>query len=291
MPKATALVSGYLYSVDWATFNAKQDAITKGNLTESTSSVLTISGGTASVIGSGVSIQVKQAGTSQSGYLSSTDWNTFNNKGSGTVTSVSGTSPIASSGGATPAISIQQANTSQGGYLSSTDWNTFNNKGNGTVTSVTGTTPLVSTGGTTPAISIPQATSADDGYLSSTDWNVFNNKFNPPSGTTAEYVRGDGSLATFPTLPSIVNGNVDIDFGAGNNLATVAVHSTDVLTTSSIIVMVNGDGATASHNAYEHRMVPLKLTAGGIVDNVSFEIYATTDLLLSGSFNLKYTIS
>jgi hypothetical protein len=47
--------------------------LTKGNLTEITSSVLTITGGTGSQIGSGTSLQVKQATTIQSGYLSSTD--------------------------------------------------------------------------------------------------------------------------------------------------------------------------------------------------------------------------
>ena len=59
----------------------------------------------------------------------------------GTVTSVSGTLPISSSGGNTPAISISQAGTASNGYLSSTDWNTFNNKtsNTGTVTSVGGT--------------------------------------------------------------------------------------------------------------------------------------------------------
>lgn len=57
----------------------------------------------------------------------------------GTVTDVTGSAPIASSGGANPAISISQATTSTNGYLSSTDWNTFNNKGSGTVTSVSGT--------------------------------------------------------------------------------------------------------------------------------------------------------
>ena len=46
----------------------------------------------------------------------------------GTVTSVTGTAPIASSGGATPAISITQASSSTSGYLSSTDWSTFNGK-------------------------------------------------------------------------------------------------------------------------------------------------------------------
>ena len=50
-----------------------------GDLTEDTSSVLTIAGGTGATIGN-VTIQVKAATTSQAGYLSSTDWNTFNGK-------------------------------------------------------------------------------------------------------------------------------------------------------------------------------------------------------------------
>jgi hypothetical protein len=59
----------------------------------------------------------------------------------GTVTSVTGTSPVVSSGGATPAISMPAATSSVNGYLTSTDWTTFNNKSNtnGTVTSVGGT--------------------------------------------------------------------------------------------------------------------------------------------------------
>ena len=57
----------------------------------------------------------------------------------GTVTSVSATSPLSSTGGNTPTISIQQANGSQSGFLSSTDWNTFNNKQNVLTNPVTGT--------------------------------------------------------------------------------------------------------------------------------------------------------
>jgi hypothetical protein len=47
---------------------------------------------------------------------------------SGSVTSVTASAPLASSGGATPNITITQAATGANGYLSSTDWNTFNNK-------------------------------------------------------------------------------------------------------------------------------------------------------------------
>ena len=98
--------------------------------------------GTSPVVSSGgttPAISMPAATGSVNGYLTSTDWTTFNNKGSGTVTSVTGTSPVVSSGGVTPAISMPAATTSVSGYLTSTDWNTFNSKGSGTVTSVSGT--------------------------------------------------------------------------------------------------------------------------------------------------------
>jgi hypothetical protein len=74
-------------------------------------------------------ISISQATTSTNGYLSSADWNTFNSKGSGTVTSVSGTAPVSvATGATTPVISMAAATTSVNGYLTSTDWNTFNGK-------------------------------------------------------------------------------------------------------------------------------------------------------------------
>lgn len=62
-----------------------------GTVTEATSSVLTLTGWADATIGS-PTIQVTQATTSTSGYLSSTDWNTFNNKqGAGAyITSLTG---------------------------------------------------------------------------------------------------------------------------------------------------------------------------------------------------------
>ena len=46
----------------------------------------------------------------------------------GTVTSVSATAPMSSTGGTTPNLSMSIAGTSTNGYLVSSDWNTFNNK-------------------------------------------------------------------------------------------------------------------------------------------------------------------
>jgi len=58
---------------------------------------------------------------------------------SGTVTSVTATSPVVSSGGTTPAISMPASTTSADGYLTSTDWNTFNGKLSATSPAITGT--------------------------------------------------------------------------------------------------------------------------------------------------------
>jgi len=111
----------------------------------------------------------------------------------GTVTSVTATSPVASTGGTTPVISMPAATTSVSGYLTSTDWNTFNNKGSGTVTSVTGTAPVVSSGGATPAISMAAATGSVNGYLTSTDWTTFNGKAPSVTFTTNYVPYGQGT--------------------------------------------------------------------------------------------------
>lgn len=75
-------------------------------------------------------VPIRQSSASSNGWLSSTDWSTFNSKQpAGTyVTSVTGTAPVVSSGGTTPAISMAAANGSTNGYLTSTDWTTFNGK-------------------------------------------------------------------------------------------------------------------------------------------------------------------
>jgi hypothetical protein len=66
------------------------------------------------------------------------------------------------------------------GYLTSTDWITFNSKGNGTVTSVGLTMPSAFTVTNSPIIS--------SGDIAITG-----------SGIISQYIRGDGTLATFPT--------------------------------------------------------------------------------------------
>lgn len=76
---ATGSLSGCLSAADWTTFNAKQSALTIGNLTSGTTG-LSITGGTGAVIGGGTSLSIQTASGSQPGLLSAADWTTFNAK-------------------------------------------------------------------------------------------------------------------------------------------------------------------------------------------------------------------
>ena len=58
------------------------NTVARGTLTETGSSILTITGGSNALLGSGTSIQVAQGSGSTNGFLASADWTTFNNKAS-----------------------------------------------------------------------------------------------------------------------------------------------------------------------------------------------------------------
>lgn len=90
-------------------------------------------------------LSIAQVTSTTNGYLTSTDWTTFNNKqpaGSYAVTSraINTTAPLSGGGdlSADRTLSLPVATSAANGYLSSTDWTTFNGKSNttGTVTSV-----------------------------------------------------------------------------------------------------------------------------------------------------------
>ena len=125
----------------------------------------------------------------------------------GTVTSVTGTAPVVSSGGATPAISMAAATGSVNGYLTSTDWTTFNGK----APAVTYTTNYVpfGQGTTTPNLSssftyvtgtgtlTAPAVSASNGLVINS--NTVSASYSIPSGSSASSV-GPMTVASGQTV-------------------------------------------------------------------------------------------
>jgi hypothetical protein len=131
----------------------------------------------------------------------------------GTVTSVTGTAPVVSSGGATPAISMAAANTSTNGYLTSTDWNTFNGKGSGTVTSASvvsanGFAGTVATATTTPAITISTSiTGIVKGNGTAISAATAGTDYVAPGGALGTPSSGTLTNCTFPTLNQNTTGS------------------------------------------------------------------------------------
>ena len=209
---------------------------------------------------------ISQSGAASDGYLSSTDWNTFNNKqpsGSyvptsrqltingtaydlsadrvwsvGTVTSVAAltlgttgtdlSSTVANST-TTPVITLNvpTASAANRGALSAADWSTFNTK----VGSVTASSPLASSGGSTPNITIQQSSGSQDGYLSSTDWTTFNNK--QTAGNYITSLTGEAT-ATGPGAAAVTlnNASVTAKVLTGINITGGTVQATDTMLTA-----------------------------------------------------------
>ncbi len=167
------------------------------------------------------SIQV--ANTTDNGYLSAANWNTFNNK-----------EPAISSGTTAQYWrgdkSFQNLNTAIYALLSAVSPLSFNSSSG--------------------AFSIPVATSGANGYLSSADWTTFNAKEGPiTAGTTAQFWRGDKTFQTLniPAMSSVIS---------GASPATGALN--EVLTASQASNTVTGVGSTGAYGS----VVSKDFTAG-----------------------------
>lgn len=154
---------------------------------------------------------------------------------SGTVTSVTATSPVASTGGATPVISMPAATSLVAGYLTSIDWSTFNGKystggalgtpASGTLTNCTGYT-YANLSGTVPT------------------WNQ-NTTGNAATVTNGVYTTGSYADPTWITslAGSKISGAVASATTAGS--ATTATSATSATTSTNIA------GGTATQIPYQ----------------------------------------
>ena len=194
--------------------------------------------GTTLVAPSGTILPVANGGTGAStagaaltslGAYPASNPNGYTNN-TGTVTGVTGTAPVVSSGGTAPAISMAAATAAVNGYLTSTDWSTFNNKtsNTGTVTSVAMTVPTglsiagtpITTSGTlaltlTAGYSIPTTASQttwDSAYTQRLQWDGGATNLVAATGRTslgATTVGGNFFTLTNPTAITFPRINAD----------------------------------------------------------------------------------
>jgi hypothetical protein len=216
--------------------------------------------GTAPVVSSGgltPAISMAAANTSTNGYLTSTDWNTFNNKGSGTVTAVSVVSANGfagtSSGGATPALTLSttitgllkgngtaiSAATSGTDYAPATSGTSIlYGNGSGGFSNVTVGTGLSFSAGTLAATtSSPSApvTKTADFTVAATDVWLINNK----SGSTCTVTLPTASANSGRVL-YFQNYQVRALVSASSNVVPLAGGAA----TTSILLASSGDSAT-----------------------------------------------
>jgi hypothetical protein len=189
--QANGTTDGYLSSTDWTTFNAKQSALTFGNLT---STDITVTGGTGSVIGSGSTLTLATVNSNVGSFGSSTAIPVVTVNGKGLVTAVSTVAVSIPSGslsfvgdvtgsgstGSNTTLTLATVNTNVGTYGNSTTVPTVTVNGKGLVTAVSQT-------------AIPTASGTTTGLLSSTDWTTFNNKQGAITLTTT----GSSGASTF----------------------------------------------------------------------------------------------
>ena len=187
---------------------------------------------------------ISQANTSTDGYLSSFDWNTFNNKQialtlgnltSSDITVTGGTGAVIGTGST---LTLATVNTNVGAYGTSTSVPTITVNGKGLVTAASQT-------------AIPTASSSVTGLLTSANWSTFNDKQNQLNGTgfvkasgttitydnstyltTIEGIAAGGELSGTYASPSLVNSAVTGKVLTGVNITGGTIADTDSILTA-----------------------------------------------------------
>lgn len=287
---ATAVQSGFVTSTDWSTFNSKEPAISSGTtlqywrgdktfqtldtsvVPENGNQYFTVgraqgaSSATAPITYSGGVIACNVASGSQDGCVSSTSFNTFNNKES----ALSFSSPLSRS---VNTISIPVADTMTSGYISSSDWNFFNNKQSG----LSFVAPIVNTAG---AISMATSSAVNSGFLLAADWSTFNAKQSALT-FTSPIVNTAGTVAMAQATGSVSGYLSNTDWttfnGKQSTLTTGNLTSSD-FTVSGGSGAVIGSGVTLNINS------SIPPTKGGTGTTTTFTQGSVVFASLSGNY-------
>ena len=130
-------------------------------------------------------------------------------------------------------------------------------------TGTSGTDFGISSATDTHTFNLPTASASNRGALSSTDWTTFNSKFNTPSGTTSQYLRGDGTLASLPFELVVAASDETTALTAGNGKITFRMPRAVTLTSvraSLTTAQASGNIFTVDINEAGASILSTKLT-------------------------------
>jgi hypothetical protein len=214
---------------------------------------------------------------------------TWTTPATGTVTSVTGTSPVVSSGGNTPAISMPAATSSVNGYLTSADWTTFNGKGSGTVTSVAATvpsflsvtgSPITSSGTLALTYSGTALPILNGGTGQTTANSAFNALAPSQTSNSGKYLTTDGTNTSWATVGGTTYTRTSFTATASQTTFTVT-YTVGLIEVYVNGVLLNGADYTASNGTSV--VLAVACNAGDIVETIAFASFSVANTVSSFS--------
>lgn len=272
--------TGALSSTDWNTFNGKQGALTLTNLTDAGTDGITITNGTGAVIGaSPVTISQHVADTTHNGYLSSTDWTTFNGKqGAGNyITALTGDGTASGPGSA--ALTLATVNSNVGSFGGATAVGTFTVNGKGLVTAAGSTSIQIAESQVTNLVSDLAGKQATGNYITALTGDV---TATGPGSVASTLATVNSNVGSFTNASLTVNAK-GLVTAASNGIAPTVVYAP-----MTIQKLTTGTAATYNKN-YTFVITSGSATVGATYTNnaVTFTVYATvasaTQVVMSGS--------
>lgn len=227
-------------------------SVVTGDLTDTGTDGIVITGGTGAVVGTGTSIAQTKADATHNGYLASADFVTFSNKQPAITTgnlTDAGTDGIIVTGGtgavigAGTSIAQTKSDATHNGYLASADFSTFSTTSGAAITSLTGNVTATGPGAATATIAANSITTAMIQNAAVTTNQIGLAAVNAARIASAAVTAAKMAAASVDLTTSTVTGALPIgNGGTGQITKTPAFDALQPMTTAGDLILGGASG-------------------------------------------------